>query len=99
MHAAWDGILGSGHDPAKIITYANKIAKPKVSKASISDEDKWIHESFEAAKKSVYVEPIGDGAGPYTLTKEYRASARIVAKERVALAGVRLANLINDELK
>lgn len=99
LHATWDGILGSGHDPGKVITYANKIAKPKGSKASIRSEAKWIEESFEAAKESVYVDPVGVGIGPYTLTKEYRAAARVVAKERVALAGVRLANLINGELK
>ena len=99
LHAFWDDVLGSGHDPDKVITYANKIAAPKASAASISDESKWIDESFKAAQNAVYVDPVGVGAGPYTLDAGYRANARKVAKERVALAGVRLANLINDELK
>ena len=59
----------------------------------------WIKESFDDAKTSVYVTPIGAGDGPFTTTAAYRAAARKLAKERIALAGVRLANLLNDELK
>lgn len=99
LHAAWDSILGTLHDPQKIMKYSRKLPSPSQTKASTSDESKWIHESFEAAKKSVYVDPVGEKIGPYELTKEYRANARKVARERVELAGVRLANLINDELK
>lgn len=99
LHAAWDDILGSGTDPNKAMTYASKIATPAASKAAISDEDKWVKESFSAAKESVYVDPVGAELGPYTLDAAYRANARKVAKARVALAGVRLANLINGELR
>lgn len=99
LHAFWDGVLGSGSDAAKVIVYANKIAAPSASKAAISDESKWINESFGVAQKSVYVDPIAVGAGPYTLDANYKINARKIAKSRVALAGVRLANLINNELK
>jgi hypothetical protein len=47
----------------------------------------------------VYVGPVGPGKGPFTLTPEYLATAQQVARERVALAGARLANLLNGELK
>lgn len=99
LHAVMDDVLGTGSDPSKAITYASKIAAPSKTKAAISDESKWINESFLAAKKSVYVDPVGVGLGPYTLDATYRANVRKVAKSRVALAGVRLANLINGELK
>jgi hypothetical protein len=101
LHAFWDDVLGTETDPNKAATYAGKVSAPAQSKAAISDESKWINESFEVAKKSVYVDPIGVGVGvgPYALDKSYRTTARNVAKKRVALAGVRLANLINNEIK
>ena len=67
--------------------------------ASISDEVTWIEESFQAAQTHVYVSPIGVGPGPYVLRKSYQAAARDLAVQRIALAGVRLANLLNDVLQ
>jgi hypothetical protein len=63
------------------------------------DEKTWINESFEAAKADVYVQPIGVGAGPFALTDNYKSAALSLAKQRVALAGARLANLLNAALK
>jgi len=37
--------------------------------------------------------------GTFTLTTPYKKSAASLAKKRVALAGARLANLLNTELK
>jgi hypothetical protein len=65
----------------------------------VRDEQTWIDESFQAAKTSVYIDPIGVGAGPFTVDAEHRKQARAVAAERVALAGARLANLLNAALK
>ena len=67
--------------------------------AAKKDAADWIKESFDLAQGDAYVAPIGDGDGPFTLTAAYRAKAKKVAQERVALAGVRLANLLNEELK
>jgi hypothetical protein len=53
---------------------------------------------IEAAKSRVYVTPpIGEGPGPFTLTESYKAEA--LAKQRIALAGARLSNLIEAGLK
>src|SRR5262249_33321601 len=60
----------------------------------------WIKESFDAAKQASYKSPpIGAGAGPFTLTQTYRTAARNVAEKRIALAGSRLAKILNEELK
>lgn len=72
---------------------------PDPTKAGKSDAADWVMESFEAAKNAVYVAPIGAGAGPFTITAVYTDAARTLAMQRVALAGVRLANLLNTELK
>jgi hypothetical protein len=46
-----------------------------------------------------YSGPIGTGDGPFTITQAYKDNAQKIADERVELAGERLANLINYELK
>ncbi len=99
LHAFWDDVLGKGHQPLKVITFANGLAAPDAKRAAISDESLWVAEGVELAKSAVYIAPIGIGAGPFSVDLAYRANARDVARAQVALAGVRLANLINLELK
>jgi len=60
----------------------------------------WIDESFAAAQASVYKNPpIGLGTGTFTLTPTYKTKAKQIAQKRVALAGARLAKILNTELK
>ncbi|CAE6770294.1 S1/P1 nuclease [Nitrospira defluvii] len=65
----------------------------------MSDESIWIEESFQAAQATVYASPVGVGPGPFTLDEAYKTKARAVAAQRVALAGMRLAHLLNDALQ
>jgi hypothetical protein len=42
----------------------------------------------------------GAGAGPFTLTLSYnKTTARSLAEKQIALAGARLAKILNEELK
>jgi S1/P1 Nuclease len=62
--------------------------------------DHWIQESFDAAKQtSDKSPPIGAGAGAFTVTLAYKTAARNLAEKRIALAGARLAKILNEELK
>jgi hypothetical protein len=99
LHAFWDNVLGTSKSSTTAIAAADKLAAPPAGAAAIADVQAWISESFEAAKKFVYASPVGPGAGPYTLDAAYKAKAKTEAKVRVELAGVRLANLINANLK
>jgi S1/P1 Nuclease len=74
---------------------------PKASAqlAAISDDKAWAAESFKIAKASVYRWPIGVGGGPFTLSSAYKARALSIAKARVALAGARLARMLNSALQ
>jgi len=99
LHGFWDGVLGNGENVSAAISEAGKLPKPDQSDVSKSDEAVWVQESFQTAQKVVYADPIGDGNGPFTLTPAYRANAKKEAATRVALAGARLANLLNTELK
>ena len=100
LHGFWDDLPGTSKSPAAAKSKAIKIAAPDASKAQISDEAVWISEGFRIAQESVYQNPpIGIGAGPFTVTAPYRSAANKIAIERLGLAGVRLANLLNEALK
>jgi len=43
--------------------------------------------------------PIGAGAGQFTLNQAYKTAARKLAEKRIALAGARLAKILNEELR
>jgi hypothetical protein len=99
LHGFWDALPGTGSDPNKAVSYAKELPAADTTLGSHPDAADWIKESFDDAQAVVYVAPIGAGDGPFTTTAAYRAAARKLAKERIALAGVRLANLLNGELK
>jgi hypothetical protein len=101
LHAFWDNLLGpSDGTPQAAAAAAKQLDQPDAARAAITDETIWISESFEAAKKFAYHSPtIGHGAGPFQLSQKYQDDATNVAKERVALAGARLANLLNAALQ
>jgi hypothetical protein len=99
LHRFWDEVLGTSDDYKTAIAKARTLAPVDPKLAVISDEAIWIEESFLAAKQIVYAAPIGTDEGPYNLNATYKWTAREVAERRVALAGIRLANLLNDALK
>lgn len=99
LHAFWDDLPGTGSDPNAAVSYAKKLDRADATLASNTDTAVWVSESFEDAQNNVYVAPIVSGDGPFTLTPAYRKNAVKLAEERVALAGARLANVLNSELK
>jgi hypothetical protein len=99
LHGFWDGVLGNSENVSTAIAEVRKLPKADPSEAAKSDEAVWVQESFQAAQKVAYTDPIEDGNGPFTVTTEYRANAKKEAVSRVALAGARLARLLNTELK
>jgi len=98
LHFYWDDILGTNRTPGAALAEAARLPAPPRAAADIADESVWIRESFDAARRYAYAAPIGDGWGPYSLDSRYREAALKEARERVALAGVRLANLINSTI-
>ena len=100
LHAFWDDVLGTSKTVSSAITVAKTLPAPDATLAAKSDARDWVAESFDAAKETAYeAPPIGPGDGPFQLTASYKTAAKKVAQERVALAGARLANLLNMELK
>jgi len=114
LHAFWDDALGKTTklttppeekglpDAASIlaiIAFAKKVRKPNAAQAAKSSEAVWIQESFDAAQQKAYSGLVAGTNGSFSLTTSFQKSAKALAKKRVALAGSRLANLINSELK
>ena len=100
LHSFWDGLLGTSRDAAVAVGVGQGLAAAPAAMANNLDASAWIDESFKAAKSTSYKQPpIGVGTGPFTITTVYRTAARTLARKRVALAGARLANILNAELK
>ena len=103
LHAFWDDLFGTGTSAQAVINPVIKAAKKLPAANAVlaakSDEKDWIAESFQAAQQTVYQPPVAAGNGPFSLTSAYNSKAKTLAKQRIALAGARLANLINNELK
>jgi hypothetical protein len=99
LHAFWDTILGTDERPLEARRLAARVASATRDQARILDEHVWIEESVSVAREIVYAAPVGPEAGPYVLDEGYRERARAESQRRVALAGARLAGLIQVDLR
>src|SRR5262249_25967709 len=98
LHSFWDGVLGAGNAPSTAINSISSLPVAPTSSANALNVQHWIYEGFEA-RTTVYRSPIGPRNGPFTLTDAYKARAKTLARKRIALAGARLAKILNDELR
>jgi S1/P1 Nuclease len=96
LHAFYDDITGASYSVAAVESALVTLPKPKQKDAAISDEASWVQEGFQLAQSAVYVTPIGIGHGPFVVDDAYQRAALTLAKQRISLAGARLANLLND---
>lgn len=108
LHGYWDEVPGSDckfcNDKIQCVNRAIVLGKAYQSAASKSgslDTAVWIHESFDYAQTKVYRDPIGSADQLYTIVpgSSYETEAQKLARIRVALAGARLAQVLNAELK
>jgi hypothetical protein len=112
LHAFWDNLPGEGQPaPAlpKAVSFAQKLPSAAADKVADTDPSDWAAESLTIAKQDAYASPIGPGLRPsaagtsttsaYLITQAYYKKAMQDAKTRIALAGARLAKLLNENLK
>jgi hypothetical protein len=105
LHAYWDGLLGDSlsiDEATQTGEYLLANGQPKG--ADDADPHSWVNDSFGEAKAVVYVSPIGadnDMSAPISPRPDvrYEKKASQVAQAQVILAGYRLANLLNANLK
>jgi hypothetical protein len=98
LHGFWDDIPGPNNGPEAARSKAAKLDPADTTAAGDGDPQDWIKESFMAAQKWAYTDPIQVGDGPFVLTTDYRHNAGDIVRDRLALAGARLANLLNERL-
>lgn len=110
LHSFWDGALGADGNLAAIRAEAGrlcnatavkrKLCDPKPPGADdVIDVDAWVTSSFELARSTAYAAPVGDRRDrAWRLDDPYRTNAARVARTQVALAGARLAKLLDDNL-
>jgi hypothetical protein len=96
LHAFWDDVPGSEKSPVVAIRRATHLPEPDPRVAAVDDEREWIRESFSIAQNTVYIPPVGDGPGPWSIDGPYRTIAHRVVGERLGLAGARLAHVLNE---
>lgn len=98
LHAYWDDLPGTEERVERIETLANALPRPWPVR--LSDPAKWLQEGLEIAKSDVYTFGFGTGSReqPILLPSGYRDRAQAVARKRMAIAGIRLARILNQEL-
>jgi len=108
LHSYWDDLPGSDckfcSDKVQCLNRAIVLGRAYQSASAKShsmDAAAWIRESFDEARTQVYRDPIGSADQPYTIVpgSSYEMQAQKLAKKRIALAGARLAQVLNAELK
>jgi len=99
LHAFWDSVLGTDQSPTTVLKAAAALQSADPTQAGDLNPAHWATEDLNLAKTSVYVPPIGAGKGPFPLTAPYKTHAKNLAERQVALAGARLAKVLNTELK
>ena len=109
LHSYWDDLPGFDckfcSDRVQCVNRAIVLGRslPPASPKAARDLDTaaWIRESFDLARAKVYRDPIGTGDQPSTIVpgSPYETQSFRLARERVALAGARLAGVLNAELK
>ena len=106
LHYYWDSAAGSFHfwspsrpldarERRRLDAYAKSIVAANPAEAMPEarelDPQKWAQESNELARTVVYA--LAENSTP---SPAYEAKAQTVARRRIALAGYRLANLLNS---
>lgn len=96
LHVLWSDALGSTIDVAPVIRQAAALPPAPADAAAITDTGIWVQEMIEIAKTDIYAPPIGNGNGPYQLTPAYKANVIAVDSLLAAVAGARLAVILNQ---
>jgi len=110
LHAFWDGLVGADQNSFTVTstvalkslkTLANSIMQgnPKPTQLDLTTNT-WITESFELAKLDAYaIGPEGNPNPKPAPSAAYRKKAQTDGRLRVALAGYRLAAVLNEKFQ
>jgi hypothetical protein len=106
LHSLWDESAGNNPSDEYVARYAAGVAAEtpppdRLGRNALTNVRAWIQEGAKIAKTEVYT--FGDETGsqehPLELAESYVENSHQVARARVALAGYRLAIVLNQRLK
>ncbi|MFN7921016.1 MAG: S1/P1 nuclease [Bryobacteraceae bacterium] len=101
LHAFWDDALGITDTNGYVDGLIKVLAKRTPEGVDVLTPKAWVDEGFEIARSFVY--SFGNEGGskenPIVLGDEYSMKAREIARQRAALAGARLARLLNERFR
>jgi hypothetical protein len=102
LHALWDGLGGNDPSPQYVDRVAAELAKEHPTTATPDTHpETWVVEGFYNARSVAYTfgRENGTREKPIQLRNEYEQSARRLARARLAAAGLRLAAVLNAQLR
>jgi len=102
LHSFWDSACGADQSDTYVTKFAAETVAEYPEHARIEKNPRsWIRESAMVAEKEVYAFGLQTGSQehPIQLSESYVSNAKKIARERVALAGYRLAAVLNDRFK
>lgn len=102
LHFLWDDAAGNDSSDAYVIKYAaDAVAAYPAPRHIEQNPKKWIAEGARLAETSVYTFGLQNGTRehPIQLPDSYLENAHRVARVQIAVAGYRLAAVLNNRLK
>lgn len=104
LHDYWDNLLGTEEDLESAMREGKTLAGTQEQEGwwDAEDIDKWVDESVELAKKSVYTPSVlsEDSSGKaVVLDAAYHKTAVIIAEKQTFIAGSRLASFLDENLR
>lgn len=102
LHAFWDNSAGTDMSDAYVDQYAAQVAREIPAPGNLRlNPKRWLKESLQFDKSDVYTFGLVTGSReqPVTLPPGYEDRAKKIARERIALAGYRLAAVLNQRFR
>lgn len=102
LHSLWDGAAGNDSSDAYVSKYAAEAMAATPAPRNIEkNPKKWIAQGAKLAQTSVYTFGLQNGTRehPIQLPASYVDDAHRIARVQVAVAGYRLAAVLNSRLK
>jgi hypothetical protein len=105
LHAFWDDLPGVTSDPALALKpaadFGGGLAAASSDDVNNTVPGSWADKSFDIAVQDAYVTPVGPGNSDaqghgFVMTPAYYDKALSDGKAQIALAGARLAKMLND---
>jgi hypothetical protein len=102
LHAYWDNLAGTDTRDDAVNQFAASVTAQYPAPSDLSlNPNRWLKESFKLDKSDVYSFGLATGSKeqPLRLSAAYEARAKVIARKRIALAGYRLAAILNERFR